>query len=1217
MAEEFDVNSYVLSLADDDEQKEDEVSPVAIPSPVQEEEEFDVNSYVLSLAEEPEVEAAEVVSSLLPPPKKDPASFDTEEAAIVDEQVTFGELASDTDYMDMLSEYSVSRFGEEGAQQAGESKEDYLKRFLTHTREFGFNSIDLGRQLDWIRTANEEERIKFGYLYSQLESLPSFYEEGGTGYASAIRDFGKSLVLDPLNYIGFGAGKVASVVASRAIIAAFKKGGKKLALEEAAKLSAKRMLTTRAGRIAAGGIAVESGAAGVQDLKLQELERLSQKYGEDTPEDKDYLRAGLTSTLGLGLGALGVKLSGGLQGGKLVNAAEARIKQAEIGKELLDARNADIAGKAAADRSAEATSETATGIFDVTSGREALSQLGEIDEGASEIAQMQFKTDLMKRVGNVVTNIVQDLADNGRLGEMVDTDTKASEVIGKIVSDSLKKTEGKSAKDVAQQTEEMLTGKDGILSAIDELDVDGDVLESAISRAGLTNKQFVDAFGASFTDAGAYLNTASRVGKIMKGIKEVDPTLYKEVIGDTDADAVIGPLGKAHAFMQRIDRERRALMVTQVATTIRNIATAGTRLTMDIAADAMESSLYQIGRGADAAMTGNTPVGFKGSIKNVIRDSFGRLDRMRNTVGTAELSEALLRHNPRLAERMDRSLQEIGSDQSLSRATRTLNGLNVAQDLFFRRAIFTDVIDKRLRRAGVIVDNPTKVGQFKSLEEFSLSGKVLPSEVIAEAVDDSLSFTFSRMPKAGGKEAGDTVGHYFIKFNEAIGPVPGPVGTGAFPFSRFMVNALQFQFKYMPTNIVSSAYTYGMAKQTARLAKASKAAGNIDLATKQGKQAAAALNKARSDFSKGIVGTAALMSAVNYRAKNQDVKFFESKNDDGSTSDLRPFFPLVPYLALADLIVKMGGTEVSTLGMVDQPETVQAVDLKEILEGFTGVQVRTGASSYILENAVELFKTDSSDITSQRLSEMMGGYLGELFGGGATPLRVVRDVQAAFDTEAAVVRDAKQTEGVSSSDRFVSALKNTIIKDLPGLAKELPAFESPTREGDIYRQSPLIGQLTGLRKEAKRNPIEAELVRFGIKNWTVAPYSGDKTVDALVKRSLGPIVDRELSELVTSELYLNKSKLQQRAMLNARLKNIRGQAKAIANIEAFNDKSKSYTPFDRAAYSKLTSLQTDFAEEYYMNTYGYSPIEMQEREPDKNHLKKAVAIGKQKSKQVN
>ena len=131
---------------------------------------------------------------------------------------------------------TISVLGEKGTQQDDESDADYLRRFLTHTREFEFNSkLDLGAQLDWVRNADQEDRMKFGYLYSQLDRLPSFYEEGGTGYASAVRDFGKSLLFDPLNYIGFGAGKAAGFVATRAITQALKQSGKKMALEEAGK----------------------------------------------------------------------------------------------------------------------------------------------------------------------------------------------------------------------------------------------------------------------------------------------------------------------------------------------------------------------------------------------------------------------------------------------------------------------------------------------------------------------------------------------------------------------------------------------------------------------------------------------------------------------------------------------------------------------------------------------------------------------------------------------------------------------------------------------------------------------------------------------------------------------------------------------------------------------------------------------------------------------
>ena len=136
-------------------------------------------------------------------------------------------------------------------------------------------------------------------------------------------------MFDPLNYIGFGAGKAAGFVATRAITQALKQSGKKMALEEAGKLAtkeaakfgAKSMLTTKAGRIAGAGIAAEAGLAGVQDLKLQEVERLSQKYGEDTPEGKDLGRAAFVGAFGLGAGALGYRLAGGLGGTKLAKKA--------------------------------------------------------------------------------------------------------------------------------------------------------------------------------------------------------------------------------------------------------------------------------------------------------------------------------------------------------------------------------------------------------------------------------------------------------------------------------------------------------------------------------------------------------------------------------------------------------------------------------------------------------------------------------------------------------------------------------------------------------------------------------------------------------------------------------------------------------------------------------------------------------------------------------
>ena len=1165
---------------------------------VQEEEQFNPFKGLI------EDSQADMPEEFTTPPSK---TFNNSTDAETEEALSFQKLSADEEYMDMLRDYGKK--GNLGQQKDDESNEEYLKRFLTHTREFEFNSIDLGRQLDWVRNANQQDRMEFGYLYQQLGRLPSFYQEGGTGYASAIKDFGKSLLLDPLSYLGFGAGKVGSFIAQRAIVQALKTGGKKAAIKEAAKYNAKGLLKSKAGKIVGTGIVAEGGVVALQDLKLQELEMLSKKYGEYTPTEYDLKRTGIVGGVGLAFGYGGAKLSGGLGGKQLLtNARQSVIKQKKIAKELTS-REASILGDAtdaAKKRATEATSQVATGVFDIDAGRQALESLGDISPDATRLAKISFNTELMKRVGKVVEETVEELASNGKLGDMVDEDTKASEVIGKLVNDALDKIgEDASPEAIEAQTKKLFKGELGKkLSQVIQTDdkgvvvdsVSGDALQAAISRAGLTTEQFVNAMGASYSDAGSFLQTASKVGKIIKSLGMVDKELAEVLLAARPGDKMLTGMAQMHGLMTRLDRERRALMVTQIATTVRNVGTGVTRLTFETAANGMESVLYNVGRGFDAAMTGNQPLG-SGFIKNVVRDSFGRLDRLRRVADTADLSEALLKHNPRLASRMDRTLQEASDDETLSGFTRMMNGLNIAQDLFFRRGVFTDSIDKKLRRAGIIVDNPTKIGQYKSLEEFVAAGKTLPASVLSDSIEEALDFTFSRMPKVGGQKIGDTIGHHFIKFNDALGPVPLPIGTGAIPFARFMVNALQFQLEYSPLSFVTMLSKGGVGRHTSRMAEAAKKLGNTKEGTRLYAQAQQEFMEARQAFSKGVVGTAAFYAAVKYRSDHQDVKFYEYRTKDGGTGDLRPFFPLVPYLAVADLFVKVANG------------TTDKIDTKEIIAAFTGLQLRTGASSYVTDKFVDVLG-GREDISSQRMAEIVGGYSAELFGGFLTPARVVRDIQASYDTEAATVRDPSQAEGVNLEERFTSAFSNYIKKDLPQFSKELPAVESPTREGNIYRQSPLIGQITGLRKEAKRNPAEEEFTRLGLKRFQIVPGSGDKTADALVKKYMGPLVEKEMSDFVLSESYQGLSEAKKRAEVNNKLKRYRAKAKLLAEFEAKKTTDKSYTPFDRAQFSRLTDIQERLANEYYMDKYGKSIIEMVEEEPNVNHYRRAVNIGR-------
>ena len=65
------------------------------------------------------------------PPK--PREFGDDMDIDTADELSFQELASDSDYMEMLREYSKDRFGDDGKQGDDETNEEYLKRFKPYT----------------------------------------------------------------------------------------------------------------------------------------------------------------------------------------------------------------------------------------------------------------------------------------------------------------------------------------------------------------------------------------------------------------------------------------------------------------------------------------------------------------------------------------------------------------------------------------------------------------------------------------------------------------------------------------------------------------------------------------------------------------------------------------------------------------------------------------------------------------------------------------------------------------------------------------------------------------------------------------------------------------------------------------------------------------------------------------------------------------------------
>ena len=1151
-----------------------------------------------------------------------PRSFENSQSLEEAEELSYAQLAADEEYIEMLNDYMVDRLGEKDGKKANETNEDFIKRFVAHVRRFEFNSFKLSQQLSWVRNASEEERMEFGHLYTQLEKLPTFYESGGAGFAGAIRDFGASLLLDPLNYIGFGAGGVARLAASRGVVQALKSGGKRSAIKQAA---------NTARNISVGGIAAESGLAAIQNRKLQEVQKLA-----DMRDSINYVEVAGIGALGLGLGVGSVALTGGLSrrralsgvrtGNKRVDEIANRVMGGSARQELRRQRaharslkNRETAGINAAVDSAEAASLKTTdnildlgegkvpstymlnfgGKFDVEKGRETLKRLGDVKD--TDLTQAEFNIQVVKRVGKVVTETISELAESGKLGAVVDEDTKASEVISQVITERLQKAKTRAEAESIQKTgkENLIVELDKALLKSSSLAAEGEeafdaALEAAIARSGLSIEQFTDAMGASYSTAGQYLQTAAEVGRIIKSLGRIDPKLEAILKETSPTDDAAGFMGRAMEFVRRLDRNRRALMVSQIATTIRNVATGAARITMETGADLMESAIYQLGRGQEAARIGNPDIA-PGNFVDIFKDGIGKLHRLRTVSNTRTLTDGLLNHNRNLAAKLDRTLQEATENEArdLLNVTKYANTLNVAQDQFFRRAIFVNSVNKKLKRAGIIVDKPAPgSGKFASLDEFVASGKTLPGAVLSDSIEDALDFTFSRMPK------GNEFGARFVQYTEAVGPLPVPItNTIMFPFARFMVNALKFQYEFSPFGFYSAVTQRQSGKHFTAMAEEAKKLGKFDEATENLRKASMRFQKSREAVSKAAMGTAAFSAAVYHRYNNQDIKFYEYKTADGGTGDLRPYFPLAPYLAVADLFVKSFITR-----------DFNNIDTKDLLAAITGAQARTGLSSYVLDKFGQYAGAfrGLDTVEAEKVSEMLGKVAAEYAGSFVTPGRIVRDIVASYDTEEATLRDASQVDG-----SFFNALKNGIYKNLPGAARHLPALESPTREGPVYRERSLLGQLGAPRLEAQRNPAEAELVRLGIKRYTVGARTGNKTADALANRVMGGIVEQNVSELIASDRYQAMSDVEKRVVLTNGIQAARNTAKEIAIWDARTEASVQgvgSTPFDRGAYNRLPSRKRALADEYYLEKYGKTVMQMAEEQPDVNHYGSAVSL---------
>jgi len=1033
------------------------------------------------------------------------------------------EWANDDERMGRLSTYMISRFGENGEKRENESNEDYIKRFLTHMRKVEFNSIGIMGQIDYLRGADEENRRRFGSLMDDYNNLPGMGKQGGDTVARTTWDVTKALALDPINLVGFGFAKLGTALVGRV---AAKEGLKRFIPRNTMSKSMFKKLPAIKG--AAGGATIGAIDSAMYNLGGQEITRKA--YATDiytgeqkTPESEiDTASVAFDTILGAGIGgALGAGI-GTLVGKQARKSKYKSILQQRANRAMDDADNEATDAIKGPITDAERNWLNGLEKYDPKKGKDILQQ--QIKVGKNAYVDARVLLDVSRRMVKVVENI-----------------TKEQAAIGAPIT-------------LITRTANNQKVSDTVFNIINNVDtIDKDVLQKALRKSKVkeknfleflaSNEEFAHAQKKSLSDAAKEMAGYSNLGKLKKQLLELDPSIKKrmeELFGETDD--VTSNIGSFYKMFQRLDRERRALMVTQVATTARNVATGLAVITFETLANTLESTLMHGGKAFKSLLKdGGSSKGFQKGLENWAKDSFGLIELLVRQNKSGEMSQLMLKDNPRLNSILFRQLQEVGAEevQTLSSFSRMMNILNITQDAIFRRAFFSYDMDKKLRRAGY------------SFEDMATDGKGLTVKEMRGSMEYALKNTFAMMPRSGPA-------YHFVKFVESFPMVP-VIGTGEFPFARFMANAMAFQLKYSPLNGAYGLYQGAVARVMKGLGKEVKPAQWLEV---------------RDRISKGMVGTAALMSAIYYREKNQDTEWFNIKTSDGRTVDMRPFFPAAPYFIVADMIVKKGNGELDKMSG------------RDFIDGFTGAQFRAGTASYTVDKFYEIMGSEEGleGVSGERLGELVGGYVGELSAGYLTPLRVTKDIVAAFDEEEAIVRDSSMVEGQGWKERGVHAFLNKIQKGVPFWSQSMPEFESPVRGDKVMTQSPILGQMLGLRFRERANPAESELVRLGYKTFEVQPSTGDKAADMYIKRELGPLVETYIGNLIESDQYKNASEAKKLALAKNYLKELRSIAKEFGAFNARQDaqiEGKAFTPFDRTQWLRLPRNARKLANQWF------------------------------------
>jgi hypothetical protein len=467
---------------------------------------------------------------------------------------------------------------------------------------------------------------------------------------------------------------------------------------------------------------------------------------------------------------------------------------------------------------------------------------------------------------------------------------------------------------------------------------------------------------------------------------------------------------------QKFENFRRGLLVSQLATAMRNAATQAGRLGLDV-----------LQQGMDAGIRKMFP-SLKGKAEPHAVDGLGQLARIFRPFKTKkqldQVGDIFPKDYDRLTMSHSSDVVSAGGGGKLMRssqlAVNTLNWANRIQEFVIRRAVFGGDLDRRLRFHGTTIEKALADG---SLWKYR--------DAVEGAADRALDATFAKRFSRHGTGSESVAGSII----HAMGKTGA---TTIMPFPRFMMNSLKFQYDYSPLPLMKALVS---PKEWRKIG-----AGNLDAITK------------------GTIGTGLLLSAMQFRnSEYAGPRWYQAKNPTtGELYDLRAYNPFATYMFVAEIAKRM------------HDGTMQSFDSRDLFQGVLGANLRAGAGLFMVDQFLESIAM-VGDADPEKWKEILGGALGAYAGSFSVPAQTFSDLYAGLDqflngenATADIIRERKQSPFAPFLGR------------IPGVQEQLPELQSPETGPPLRQEHPIARQLTGISSRPAMTPAQEEVERKGL-----------------------------------------------------------------------------------------------------------------------------------------